>query len=162
MVRVGLVGDVANSFALLNIVFFLALVLANYYGYFNYASRSFLRDGFCVSWPGTLYDSHFLAFYIDTVCAFILAYLSKKYAGMAGFDTVKFAPAGVLIHGLAHLGIATNTSSAASESTGPTLIELLAQLVGLFMFYFFLVRSAQDAPNGIQIFALNLPIFTTQ
>jgi len=83
MIRVGLVGDVANSFALLNVVIVMALVLANFYGYFDNASKSFLRDGFCVSWPGTLYDSHHLAFYIDTVCAIILAYLSIKYAGMA-------------------------------------------------------------------------------
>jgi hypothetical protein len=112
MIRVGLVGDVANSFALLNVVIVMALVLANFYGYFDNASKSFLRDGFCVSWPGTLYDSHHLAFYIDTVCAIILAYLSIKYAGMAGYETVQFAPAGVFIHGLAHLGITTNTTTA--------------------------------------------------
>ena len=145
MIRVGLVGDVANSFALLNVVIVMALVLANFYGYFDNASKSFLRDGFCVSWPGTLYDSHHLAFYIDTVCAIILAYLSIKHAGMAGDEPVKFAAAGVFFHGLAHLSITIN--NVPNEIASSTQKDSIARSVGLILFYFFLLRSASNVSN---------------
>jgi len=145
MVRVGLVGDVANIFALTNSLIFFAFVLANFHGYSDHASESFQKEGFCVSWPGTSYDSHYLAFYVDTLCAILLAHLSIKHAGMAGDEPVKFAAAGVFFHGLAHLGITTNTMP--NEVNSSTNVELITRSIGLVLFYFFLVRSASNISN---------------
>lgn len=148
-------GDIANTFVLVNTAVFLAGVVANALGTVNFFSDSFMTDGFCVANKDTpLLQSHMLCFYVDTVCAVVLTYLARRHKGMHGYEPVAHAPAGVFLHGLAHLGMWFFRDAEVSELPRVRDTMLMdvpreAQKVAfLWFFFFFLLRSAPSVPSS--------------
>lgn len=149
-------GDVANVLVLTNTVVYLGAVLAHEFGFANFFSPSFLKDGFCVaSKDQPIFQSHALCFYVDTVCTLLLWYLSRRYAEMKGADRVSNAAAGVFIHGLLHLATWRHTTTSltepANELPGIKLSMPIADRLGgvslNYAFFFLLYRSAPAVPN---------------
>ena len=145
MVRV---GDVANSFVILNTFAFMATVVAQTLGYVDVLSPAFQSDGFCVSWKETpLIQSHILCFYSDTVCALVLMLLAWRYKNMQGFAPVAGAAAGVFGHGAAHAGLWNGTIGGKPGDSPAILTEmekplpLLGAVIGLWAFFYFLMKS---------------------
>ncbi|KAJ1444262.1 hypothetical protein M885DRAFT_627281 [Pelagophyceae sp. CCMP2097] len=138
-------GDCANVFALVNTGAFLAFVLANEYGLMGGVAPSFKQEGFCVSFPGTLYSSHLLAFYVDCVCAAALVGLCRKNAGAPFLEPIKDAAGGIFFHGLGHAGISAGYVGAAPVAP-PTMRALAFGIVGLWAFFFFLLKSGPGVP----------------
>jgi hypothetical protein len=151
-------GDVANAFVFANLLAFLVCIILQNSAVIDIFDLSFQQDGFCVANPGTLLDSHMLSFYSDTVNAIILALLASKYHGMAGFEPVMAAAAGVFAHGLGHVGLWTgflpHTGATGwerlqqQEDGSDILMSIGLQLVGLSVFFVFLFRSAPAVSNS--------------
>jgi hypothetical protein len=139
-------GDFANVFALVNTGAFLAFVLANEYGLVRGVAPSFKREGFCVAFPGTLYNSHLLAFYVDAVCAAALVLLCRRHAGAPFIEPVKDAAAGIFFHGLGHAGISAGYVGGAPPTEPPTAQALAAGVAGRVFVFFFLLKSAPGVP----------------
>ena len=143
-------GDYANLFVLLNTGLFLAMTLADYAGAIQWTTRSFRRDGFCVANEDTpLLNSHALAFYVDTVAAVVLAFLSRRYGSVRGVkdSALELGACGVFAHGLGHLGLwagslPTDGEAMIVELTGMELLRGTAiKLPLLWGFFFALLRT---------------------
>ena len=79
-------GDVANILNILNSIAFVVTAIAQYRGFIDIFSESFVRDGFCVSnQDKSIYlQSHLMCFYADSAYAIVLWILTSMCAsGMA-------------------------------------------------------------------------------
>jgi hypothetical protein len=100
------VGDVANRLSLV-------LTFAFLFTYFlkpQVFASSYLQDGFCVSWQDTMFNSHLLCFYVDTiftVLLLVLCYLTKRGSeeNPAAMTRVRDSFLGVFGHGIGHLSL---------------------------------------------------------
>eukprot|EP00306_Pavlova_sp_CCMP459_P012080 CAMPEP_0185192164 /NCGR_PEP_ID=MMETSP1140-20130426/17782_1 /TAXON_ID=298111 /ORGANISM="Pavlova sp., Strain CCMP459" /LENGTH=266 /DNA_ID=CAMNT_0027758895 /DNA_START=33 /DNA_END=833 /DNA_ORIENTATION=+ len=146
-------GDAANTAVLLNTGLFMACVIGHALGRANFFSSSFMRDGFCVANKESRWtNSHIMSFYVDCVCTVILALLARRYKGMEGDEPVSRAAAGVFVHGLAHLGESSRLATPLTETrpklvTGFEVADVAPGIAGLFLFFWFLLRSAPNTPS---------------
>jgi hypothetical protein len=108
------IGDMVNIGVLLPIVVYLGCVAAHASGAIDLAALAFgknwERDGFCISFQGTLFDSHLLCFYTDTVFAAVLYYLvfvraDGKYKDRRELLPVRTGVTSTLMHGVAHANL---------------------------------------------------------
>eukprot|EP00040_Diaphanoeca_grandis_P025761 m.143203 g.143203 ORF g.143203 m.143203 type:complete len:271 (+) comp30301_c0_seq1:68-880(+) len=108
------IGDVVNIGVLMPIVVYLGCVVAHASGAIDLAALAFgknwERDGFCISFQGTLFDSHLLCFYTDTVFAAVLYYLvfvraDGKYKDQRELLPVRTGVTSTFMHGVAHANL---------------------------------------------------------
>ena len=94
-------GDVANAASLCGTLAFVWAITMRP----SLFSASYLHEGFCVSFSGTLYNSHLLCFYVDSVLAALLAALCAWHPGDDRLTRVRESYLGVLGHGVGHLAL---------------------------------------------------------
>ena len=105
------IGDVANILNILNSIAFVVAAIAQYRGFIDIFSKSFVSDGFCVSnQDKSVYvQSHLLCFYADSAYAVVLWILTSMCAtGMAeeSLQPVRQNILGIFFHGCGHMYIA--------------------------------------------------------
>jgi hypothetical protein len=64
--------------------------------------KNWAADGFCLSFKATLYHTHLLCLYADSILALVLLVLSQTIQGRSELKVVKENVASVFFHGLAH------------------------------------------------------------
>ena len=97
-------GDAANALSLaLTFSFVGAMVYKPLAA--SLFSRSYLTDGFCVSFKDTLFNSHALCFYVDALFTAALGLLCWRHQATASMARVRENYLGVLGHGFGHLGL---------------------------------------------------------
>eukprot|EP00040_Diaphanoeca_grandis_P025762 m.143207 g.143207 ORF g.143207 m.143207 type:complete len:273 (+) comp30301_c0_seq2:61-879(+) len=107
-------GDAVSVGVLTSIMVYLGCVVAHASGAIDLAALAFgknwERDGFCISFQGTLFDSHLLCFYTDTVFAAVLYYLvfvraDGKYKDQRELRPVRTGVVSTFMHGVAHANL---------------------------------------------------------
>ena len=126
-------GDTPNILSLLLTAAF-ALTIALRPGVF---SASYLRDGFCVSFPATLFNSHLLCFYIDTLFTVLLHLLCARSPSDARLARVRESYWGVFGHGVGHLALHASGGGGVGDAASPLLrVTLLLALAGFWYGFF--------------------------
>uniref|UniRef100_A0A7S1U6C8 Uncharacterized protein n=1 Tax=Phaeomonas parva TaxID=124430 RepID=A0A7S1U6C8_9STRA len=152
------VGDLIMLGSAILSIAFLMTVIAQDYGMIDLHSKDFMKDGFCVSNKDTpLLQSHILCFYGDTIAALILGYLGYRYRDMQGAAPVKMGALATFMHGLGHLGAWSDMQKEGWENDpvlqmapamrGDPLEKVIGGLIGLWFFFFLLLRSAPHMPQ---------------
>lgn len=104
-------GDAANA---LSLAITFSFVGAIFYKPAALFSRSYLANGFCVSFPDTVFNSHALCFYVDALFTLALGWLCWRHKTTASMARVRENYWGVLGHGFGHLGLYFQTRAAAA------------------------------------------------
>lgn len=174
----GRAGDTVNTFIMLSITVYLGIVAAHAQGALD-VSRAFgelwRANGFCISFPGTVANSHLLCLYADTAMAALFLWLGSRggkdqdqpHNYGAGTQAVRDNIFPVLAHGLGHgflhflseaagpQGLAALTSKAllrvAAERAGTTPNVVAATLItGAAIFFFAFFRNlARNQPRWL-------------
>ena len=76
------IGDIVNTLSIVNILLYVAVIIAHAKGFDVNFSPAFAEDGFCVCNKAehVLVQSHAICFYEDTILALILVFLAS-YVG---------------------------------------------------------------------------------
>jgi len=143
-------GDVANWLALFATAGFFLAVVANELHYLQVFSTAWSADGFCISNKDLdpLLQSHAMCFYGDTVAA-VLLWFTLRYSRQQGVaqrivETLEPGVFGIFAHGCAHLWMGMRPELMQRERTpvGEMPVQKLFTVGGgLFLFWFFLLRS---------------------
>jgi len=139
------VGDVANFVALVNALVFCVLAFAHGHGFLNFFSAGFQRDGFCVSFKETAFQSHVLSFYGDAVFAGIFWLLARYKSGSPGFSYIEKSITGILGHGCGHLYVYFKSESFADKPAffrKPEPAFRAFVVVFFFIFWYKLLQGA--------------------
>lgn len=134
--RTGHLGTVIYLLVLWQTLAYLLVVVAHAVGRTAIFGSHWAADGFCLSFKGTLFQSHLLSFYCDTLWAVILFALPT--AGRLELGIVKQQSAAVLFHGLAHLMLWWFGDLSSGSLKGST--KAVFVVGGLYVFYFMFLK----------------------
>jgi lipoprotein signal peptidase len=141
MMSYGLVG---NALAFVLFVFcaiYSTMVLGHVVHWWTLDSfgTNWLADGFCLSFKPTVYHTHLLSFYVDSVCSVILFMLTLGER-REEFAAVKLSVYTVFIHGLGHLymwfsgGVGFGTEEQVGKTLAYAQYYILVPFFMLFMY----------------------------
>lgn len=104
MTNYGLVGNALFLSQLAVVLVYAVGVIGHSSGWWKLAvfGHNWAKDGFCLSFKDTLFHSHLLCLYADTVCAVGLYFLSRSVTARPELALVKDNVASVFFHGLVH------------------------------------------------------------
>lgn len=136
-----LFGDIIYVGILCASITYLILVMAIAHGHWHGAifGDNWRRDGFCISFPGTYYNSHYLAFYADAVFVILMKIIVQKSRLSRDHPAINVLQGHIpslAAHAVAHLALPSLLDGTAGMSTlseGGTHVGFS----GLFLFGFF-------------------------
>ncbi|GMH80797.1 hypothetical protein TL16_g08699 [Triparma laevis f. inornata] len=135
-------GNLSNTIMILNTLSFLGFML-----FPSSLSTSYTSDGFCVSSPGSLFSSHYLCFYVDTITSILLYLFAKKYEKIHGIEKIIQTLPGILAHGLGHLALGYHYPPSSLIISDRSLLFRLLSSLGMSLFFYFMFLSVPNLSN---------------
>lgn len=114
---------------------------------------TWLQGGFCVSHKGTLYDSHMLCFYIDTIFSCWLLWISWDKDPMhPALYIVRHSVGFTFMHGLGHLGLWVSQDLLKPSETPWQVMDTITGIQGLAQNAAFFFTAFTLQPSFLQSF----------